>query len=95
MGACDCDCYENLMGELYGEKKYIKNTSPQEKTDTLIKNFDCNICIKEKVCKYKEIETSEIISKVKTRIDNEYCPPIIKFSVSCKEYQKKPDFLTK
>lgn len=27
MGACDCDCYENLMGELYGERKeYIKNT---------------------------------------------------------------------
>ena len=98
MGACDCDCYENLMGELYGErKKYIKNTNPQLKTKTnaLIKNFDCNICIKETVCKYKEIDTPEIISKVSTRIDNEYCPPIINFSVSCKEYQKKPDFLTK
>ena len=40
MGACDCDCYENLMGRL--EKRYMsitKNTNSQiEKTNTLIKN---------------------------------------------------------
>ena len=93
MGACDCDCYENLMGKLYGEKKeYIKNTKPQVKTSILIKNFDCNICMKENVCKYKEIETPEIISKVENKIDNECCPPVIKFTISCEEFQK--DFLT-
>ena len=60
----------------------------------LIKSFDCNNCTKENVCKYKEIETPEIISKVSTRIDNEYCPSIINFTVSCKEFQKKADFIT-
>jgi len=54
----------------------------------LIKNFDCNNCIKGKVCKYKEVEIDAIVSKVKGRIDNEYCPPIINFTVSCKEFQK-------
>jgi hypothetical protein len=58
----------------------------------LIKNFDCNNCIKQNVCKYKEIETPEIISKVENKIDNEYCPSIISFTVSCKEFQK--EFLT-
>lgn len=48
---------------------------------------------KKNVCKYKEIETPEIISKVEERIDNEYCPSIINFVVSCKEFQKT--FLTK
>ena len=61
----------------------------------LIKSFDCNNCTKENVCKYKEIETPEIISKVEARIDNEYCPSIINFTVSCKEFQKKADFLTR
>ena len=45
----------------------------------LIKNFDCNNCAKANVCKYKEVETKT----------NEYCPPIINFTVSCKEFQKK------
>lgn len=58
----------------------------------LIKSFDCNICTKENVCKYKEIETPEIISKVETRINNEYCPSIINFTVSCKEFQKRRIF---
>lgn len=61
----------------------------------LIKNFDCNSCAKANVCKYKEIETPEIITKVETRINNEYCPSIIDFTVSCKEFQKKADFLTR
>ena len=59
----------------------------------LIKNFDCNNCIKKEVCKYKEVETPEILSKVEGRIDNTYCPPIIDFIVTCKEFQKKANFL--
>lgn len=55
----------------------------------LIKNFHCENCTKEKVCKYKEVETPEIISKVEGRIDNEYCPPVISFMVSCKEFKMK------
>ena len=55
----------------------------------LTKNFDCNVCIKKNVCKHKEIETPEIISKVEGKIDNEYCPPIINFVASCKEFQKE------
>lgn len=58
-------------------------------SNMLIKNFDCNTCTKENVCKYKEVETPEIILKVETRINNEYCPPIINFTVSCEEFQKK------
>ena len=54
----------------------------------LIKNFNCEECTKKNVCKYKEIKTPEIISKVNTRIDNEYYPPMINFTVSCKEFQK-------
>ena len=54
----------------------------------LIKNFDCNNCAKANVCKYKEVETPEIITKVETKT-NEYCLPIINFTVSCKEFQKK------
>ena len=61
----------------------------------LIKNFDCDNCIKVNVCKYKEVETPEIISKVETRIDNEYCPSIINFTVSCEEFQKKVSFTIK
>ena len=61
----------------------------------LNKNFDCNNCTKENVCKYKEVETPEIISKVETRINNECCPSIIKFTVFCTEFQKKADFLTR
>jgi hypothetical protein len=61
----------------------------------LIKSFDCNNCIKENVCKYKEVETPEIISKVENKIDNECCPSIINFAVSCKEFQKKITSLTK
>ena len=58
----------------------------------LIKSFDCNHCAKRNVCKYKEIETPEIISKVENKIDNECCPSVIKFTISCEEFQK--DFLT-
>ena len=61
----------------------------------LIKNFNCNKCTKRNICKYKEIETAEIISKVEGKLDNEYCPPIISFSAFCKEYQRQPDFLTR
>ena len=60
----------------------------------LNKTFDCNNCIKGKVCKYKEVEIPEIISKIKDKIDNECCPPIIDFTVSCKECQKKTTYLT-
>ncbi len=58
----------------------------------LKKTFDCDNCTKANVCKYKEVETPEIISKVEGKIDNEYCPSIINFVVSCKEFQK--EFLT-
>ena len=61
----------------------------------LIKNFDCNNCIKREVCKYKEVDTPEILFKIEGSIDNEYCPPIINFTVSCKEFQKIEDFLTR
>jgi len=54
----------------------------------LIKNFDCNNCTKGNVCKYKEVETPEIVSKIKGKIDNECCPSIINFVVSCEEFQK-------
>ena len=59
----------------------------------LIKNFDCDYCTKRNVCKYKEVETPEIISKITNKIDNEYCPSIIKFIISCEEFQK--EFLTR
>lgn len=52
----------------------------------LNKKFNCNECVKRKVCKYKEVETPEIILKVEGKIDNEYCPSIIKFSVLCEEF---------
>ena len=52
----------------------------------LINNINCNACVKKNVCKYKEIEVPEIISKVENKIDNEYCPLIIDFTVFCKEY---------
>ena len=52
----------------------------------LNKTFDCNNCIKGKVCKYKEIETPEILSKINGKIDNECCPHIISFTVICKEF---------
>lgn len=58
----------------------------------LKKTFDCNNCTKANVCKYKEVETPEIITKVETKINNEYCPPIINFIVCCEESQKT--FLT-
>ena len=54
----------------------------------LIKNFNCEECTKKNVCKYKEIETPKIISKVEDKINNECCPSVINFSVSCKEFQK-------
>lgn len=52
----------------------------------LIKDFNCDNCTKRNVCKYKEVETPEIVSKVENKIDNEYCPPIINFTVSCEEF---------
>lgn len=52
----------------------------------LIKDFNCDNCIKRNVCKYKEVETPEIILKVENRINNEYCPTIINFTVSCDEF---------
>lgn len=89
MGAYDCDCYENLMGRLREEKNIIKNTNLQMvKTSMLVKNFNCEECVKKNVCKYKEVETPEIVSKIKDKIDNECCPPVINFVVSCKEFQK-------
>ncbi len=61
----------------------------------LNKNFDCNNCTKGVVCKYKDVETPEIVSKVESKIDNEYCPSIINFMVFCKEFQKKMNPLVK
>ena len=58
----------------------------------LIKSFDCDYCTKRNVCKYKEIETPDVISKTEKKINNECCPSIIKFTVSCEEFQK--EFLT-
>lgn len=56
---------------------------------SLIKNFNCDNCIKKNVCKYKEVEVPEVISRVETRLDNQvYDEDIIIFSVSCKEFQK-------
>ena len=55
----------------------------------LIQNFNCKKCTKRNVCKYMEVETPEIVSKVETKIDNEYCPPIITFTVYCGEFQKE------
>lgn len=61
----------------------------------LIKNFNCEDCTKKNVCKYKEIETPEFISKVENKIDNECYSSVINFTVSCEEFQKKADFLTR
>ncbi len=61
----------------------------------LVKSFDCNNCTKENVCKYREVATPEIVSKVETRIDNEYCPTVIFFTVSCTAFQKKTGLLTR
>ena len=56
---------------------------------SLIKNFNCDNCTKKNVCKYKEVEVPEVISRVETRLDNQvYDEDIIIFSVSCKEFQK-------
>lgn len=95
MGACDCDCYENLMGELYGERKeYIKNTNSQTaEKNILIKNFDCNNCIKQTVCKYIDINVSEVISAVDNTLSN--CSynhdKVLYFVANCKEYKEKTD----
>jgi hypothetical protein len=51
-------------------------------------NFKCEECKKRKVCKYTEIETPEIISKVSSKIDDEYCPEIIEFYVTCTEFER-------
>jgi len=57
---------------------------------SLIKNFNCDNCIKKNVCKYKEVEVPEVISRVETKLDNQvYDENIIIFSVSCKEFQKE------
>lgn len=57
---------------------------------SLIKNFNCDNCIKKNVCKYKEVEAPEVISRVEGRLDNQvYDEDIIVFSVSCKEFQKE------
>lgn len=52
-------------------------------------NFECEDCKKYNVCKYAEIEVPEIISKVEGKIDNESCPEIIEFYVTCKEFDRK------
>ena len=56
----------------------------------LTKQFDCDICTKNIICKLKEVEVPEVISRVETKLDNQvYDENIIIFSVSCKEFQKK------
>lgn len=61
----------------------------------LVKNFDCNNCTKEDVCKYREAATPEIVSKVETKIDNELCPTVIFFVVNCKAFKEKTSLLTR
>ena len=57
----------------------------------LIKNFDCNKCIKKTVCKYKENEISQVIQNIENKLDNQvYNENIIMFSVSCREFQLDP-----
>ena len=57
---------------------------------SLIRNFNCDNCIKKNVCKHKEVEVPEVISRVEGRLDNQvYDENIIIFSVSCKEFQKE------
>ena len=56
----------------------------------LIKQFDCDICTKNIICKLKEVEVPEVISRVEGRLDNQvYDENLIIFSVSCKEFQKE------
>ena len=52
-------------------------------------NFECENCKKYNVCKYTEVEVPEIISKVEGKLDNEFCPDIIEFYVTCKEFERK------
>lgn len=54
------------------------------------RNFDCGECRKVNVCKYTEVEVPEIISKVETKVNNEFCPNVIEFYVFCKEFERKP-----
>ena len=53
------------------------------------RNFDCGEYRKVNVCKYTEIEVPEIISKVEGELDNESCPEVIEFYVTCKEFERK------
>ena len=53
------------------------------------KNFNCEECKKRNVCKYTEIEVPEIISKVEGKLDNESCPDVIEFYVTCTEFERK------
>ena len=56
----------------------------------LTKKFDCDICTKNIICKLKEIEVPEVISRVETKLDNQvYNEDIIKFYVCCSEFQQK------
>ena len=57
---------------------------------SLIKQFDCDICTKNIICKLKEIEVPEVISRVEGKLDNQvYNEDIIKFYVCCSEFQQK------
>lgn len=54
----------------------------------LIKQFDCDKCTKKRVCKYKDIEVPEVVSRVEGKLDNQvYNEDILKFYVCCSEYQ--------
>lgn len=61
----------------------------------LVKNFDCNNCTKENVCKYREVATPEIVSKVENKINSELCPTVIFFVVFCKAFKEKTSLLTR
>ena len=47
-------------------------------------NFNCKNCINQKLCEFKT-STEEALNKIKTRIDNTYCPNL-KFIIQCKNY---------
>ena len=56
----------------------------------LTKQFNCDICTKNNVCKFKEVEVPEVISRVEGRLDNQvYDEDIIKFYICCLEFQQK------
>ena len=48
--------------------------------------FNCKECIHQKVCQEGADIVPELINKVESRIDNEYCPSMIEFQVVCQEF---------